>query len=210
MEEFHNHKFLTLNAYNTSAKEFAENTAALHPEEQANKFLNLLPGKRILDLGCGPGRDAQVFVGQGFQVTGVDLSPQMIEMARSRVAAQFHVMDIENLNLPSSSFHGIWASASLLHIPKKNILQVFKTLHSLLLDEGIFYLSLKKGTGEGLQSDPRYGDVQKFWSFFEKEEIEDIVKQADFKVVESVISERKSTYQGYLLWVNVLCKKEKK
>ncbi|MFZ0565936.1 MAG: class I SAM-dependent methyltransferase [Chlamydiales bacterium] len=210
MEEFHNHKLQTLNAYNASAKEFAENTAGLHPDEQARKFLNLLPGKRILDLGCGPGRDAQVFVGQGFQVTGVDMSTQMVEMARSRVAAQFHVMDIENLNFPPRSFHGIWASASLLHIPKKNILQVFKILHSLLLEEGIFYLSLKKGTGEGLQSDPRYGGILKFWSFFEREEIEDIVKQSDFKVIESVISEKKSTYQGHPLWVNILCKKEKK
>jgi len=207
MKEFHDHKLHTLNAYNISAQEFAKNTEALHPDERARNFLNLLPGDRILDLGCGPGRDAQIFVEQGYQVTGVDLSPQMIEMARSKVAAQFYVMDIENLDFPPNSFHGIWASASLLHIPKKNILQVFKTLYSLLVEEGIFYLSLKKGSGEGLQSDPRYGDVQKFWSFFEKEEIEDLVNQADFKVVESMITEKKPGYQGHPLWVNVLCKK---
>lgn len=210
MQETRDHKLLTLNAYDASVQEFAKNTEALHPEEKARDFLNLLPGNRILDLGCGPGRDAKVFVEQGFQVTGVDLSLQMIEMARSRVAAQFHVMDMENLDFPPNSFHGVWASASLLHVPKKNILRVCKALYSFLVEGGIFYLSLKKGTGEGLQADPRYGDVQKFWSFFEKEEIEEVLKQADFKLIESVISEKKSTYQGHLLWITVLCKKEEK
>lgn len=209
MEETDNYKFLTLNAYDNSVQAFDKNTAALHPHEQAINFLDLLPGKKILDLGCGPGRDTKIFVERGFQVTGVDFSSQMIEMAKAKVDAEFYVMDIENLEFKANSFHGVWASASLLHIPKKKILQVFKNLHSLLVEKGIFYLSLKKGSGEGIQADPRYGDVQKFWSFYEKEEVEEILKQADFKVLESVISERKATYPGHLLWLNVLCKKER-
>lgn len=209
MKETDSYKLLTLTAYDNSVQAFTSNTKALHPQEQVKKFLSVLPGKKILDLGCGPGRDAQIFVEQGFEVTRVDISPKMIEMARSKVDAQFFVMDMENLDFPANSFDGVWASASLLHIPKKRILQVFKDLYVLLVEEGVFYLSLKKGTGEGLQSDPRYGDVQKFWSFFEKEEIEEILKQADFKIIQSVISERQSTNQGHLLWVNVLCKKER-
>lgn len=200
---------MTLNAYNASAQEFTKNTEALHPEEQAKHFLQLLPGNRILDLGCGPGRDAEVFVERGHQVTGIDLSPQMIEIARSRVTAQFHVMDMESLDFPPSHFDGIWASASLLHVPQKNIPRLIGNLYSLLVEEGIFYFSLKKGSGEHLQYDPRYGNLQKFWSFFEKEEIEQIVKQTGFEVVKSVISEKKSTYQEYPLWVNVICKKGK-
>lgn len=209
MEDFHAHKILTLNAYEACAEKFAKNTESLHPQDQARHFLESLPGKRILDLGCGPGRDALIFARQGFQVTGVDLSPKMIEMAKSKVAAQFHVMDIENLDFPPCHFDGIWASASLLHVPKGKILTVFKNLYSLLVDRGIFYFSVKKGSGEKLLSDPRYGDVQKFWSFFEKEEIEEFVQQAGFNLISSVVAERKSTYQGHLLWLNVICKKER-
>ncbi len=89
MKEIDDHKLLTLIAYNNSVQEFAKNTEALHPEEKAKKILNLLPGNRILDLGCGPGRDAKVFVDQGFQVVGVDLSPQMIEMAHPKFPRSF-------------------------------------------------------------------------------------------------------------------------
>lgn len=201
-------KFLTLNSYEDNAVEYARNTELLHSEREAKKFIDMLPEHaHVLDIGCGPGRDAKIFADQGLKVVGVDFSAKMINLARQMATrAEFHIMDIEKLEFPKSAFDGIWASASFLHISKKNIPQIFKNIHELLKPEGIFYLSVKKGSGEMLQSDARYGNAQKFWSFFEEQEIITQLKEADFEIVENAITEKKSSYHTHPM-IYVFCKK---
>ena len=81
-----NHKKATIESYDKTVADYIANTDKLHPTREAREFLSLLPkGALILDLGCGPGRDAKVFAGKGFRVVGVDLSKNMIRAARKRV-----------------------------------------------------------------------------------------------------------------------------
>ncbi len=73
---------VTLSSYDSTAVQYAQNVELLHPESQAQKFQEMLPkGAKILDVGCGSGRDAKVFSEKGFDVTGVDFSSNMIELA---------------------------------------------------------------------------------------------------------------------------------
>lgn len=198
-----------MKSYEDFAAQYAQNTGAFHPIDQAAKFITHLPKKgKILDIGCGPGRDAKVFIEQGFTVTGIDISPKMIALAKRHFSeAQFIVMDIENLEFPKNSFDGIWASASLLHIKQASLFSVLKNVWALLKSGGIFYLSVKKGSGEFLSEDKRYGNAKKFWSLFDEIEIAHMLKSAEFEILEVTCVESKSAYHTHPL-IHVFCKKE--
>lgn len=163
----------TLNSYNLTAEAYAQNVGSLHPVEAGKQFVQMLPSNGlVLDLGCGPGRDAKVFTEQGLRVMGIDFSTEMIALARqSAPIAHFEVMEMETLTFLSGMFDGVWASASLLHMPKNKFSLVLAQIHRVLKHRGIFYLSLKEGKGEGLEPDTRYGGLEKFWSYFECEEL---------------------------------------
>ena len=110
----------TKNFYNETAEDFHNRNKDKDLTECYQAFeQHLSPGAHILDLGCGPGRDAKHFSENGYQVTGVDFSESMLEIARKEAPnAQFDLFDMETGNYSSlGHFDGIWAMASLLHIP---------------------------------------------------------------------------------------------
>ncbi len=190
----------TQNSYDTTASEYAAQTAALHPAEYAEAFLARIPPKgTILDLGCGPGRDARVFSERGYNVTGVDISPEMVRLAsQAAPSAHFYVMNMTALAFPPHFFDGIWAGASLLHLPKKLIPQVLHQLKTLLKPSGTLYLSVKEGVGEQMVSDIRYGGCPKFWSYFQQEELHGLLIQAGFQVIDiSYEPKLPNTYESH-------------
>lgn len=192
-------QWLTLQSYEGSAAEYADKTASLHPSEMGKKFMSLLPSKgRVLDVGCGPGRDAKIFSDKGFDVVGIDFSSQMIELAKKTAPkAKFVVMDLHKLDFPPNSFDGIWASACFLHISKRHLLAILSTLATLLVPGGILYFSVKQGIGEQLSQDSRYDNANKFWSFFEEVEWIDLLKQASFEIIEIEVDPSQNAYQTH-------------
>jgi 8-oxo-dGTP diphosphatase len=164
-------KITTLNSYDVSSSQYEKNTADLHPKEEAHRFMKKLPSQaKIIDIGCGPGRDAKVFSDHGFNVIGIDFSSKMIEAAKQNAPlASFYVMDIENLVFPAASFDGAWANCALLHLSKRNILSVLEKIHASLKPTGSFYLSAKKSSiGESFESDSRYEELKKHWFFLNR------------------------------------------
>lgn len=176
----------TRDAYNKTAQTYSRWAMELHPKTCAELFLKSVPPHgTILDIGCGSGRDAKIFSEQGHQITGIDFSSEMIKIAKETAPkATFMEADIQEINFPPQSFNGIWANASLLHIPKDNLKSVLLKIHSLLKEDGIFYMSVKKGNHEYFGHDQRYTEhrVHKFWSFYEPDEIMSILKESDFDV----------------------------
>lgn len=84
-------------------------------------YKSIINGKKIIDLGCGTGRDATVFIKDGFNYTGIDASGGMLKVASERVPeGKFIQMDFNRTNFPDNTFDGFWAAASFLHIPKKD------------------------------------------------------------------------------------------
>ncbi|TAL64016.1 MAG: class I SAM-dependent methyltransferase [Legionella sp.] len=180
-------KKITQESYQATAQEFARNVNELAPTGSIEKFINLLPAKaKILDLGCGSGRDAKLFSELGASVLGIDFSSNLIDIAKQHAPlAEFQVMDMEAMSLPAASFDGVWSACSLGHISKKLFPNVLQNIHQLLKDHGYFYLALKRGTGETLAQDSRYeGDIKKFWAYYEEDELKNILQQAQFKVLE--------------------------
>ncbi len=162
-------------------------------------FLASLPGKEILDLGSGPGRDSVLFRDRGLVPLCFDISPEMLKLCEKKGLVAMHG-DLENIPFGPSSFDGVWAFASLLHIPKANLPPVLAKIGEILRPSGVFYLGMKEGDFEGFLKSPDY-EGTRFFSLYNKTELDAAVGMY-FKIVHHsrVLSKR-----DYFL--NYLCKK---
>ncbi len=177
----------TQSAYDTTATVYADYVADLHPHIQADEFLAMMPEKgTVLDVGCGTGRDANVFSKKGCRVTGIDFSVELLSIARKTAPlAEFILSDIHHLSFRRDlSFDGVWANASLLHIEKSKIHAVLRRIHQLLRADGVLFLSLKKGVDEAFAQDTRFPnhDAWKFWSYYQEAEIAGILTECGFTI----------------------------
>jgi len=104
-------------------------------------FIENLKGKKILDVGCGHGRDARYLSERGFEVVGIDLSRNLLKIARRMAPkAKFLLMDMRDLKFGDEEFDGIWSCASFLHIPKREALETLREFRRVLKPGGLLYL----------------------------------------------------------------------
>jgi SAM-dependent methyltransferase len=119
-------------------------------------FTGLLPPEGlVLEIGCGGGQDAQAMLGLGLKVAPTDASPEMARQAQTRLGMPVRVMLAEDL-AEVAAFDGVWASASLLHIPRDGLMNVLRRIHRALKPSGVFYASYKAGCEEGRDRLGRY------------------------------------------------------
>lgn len=203
----HNLKETTIRSYNKTASEYQQVVSNFELLPEINEFiLNVNKGGEILDLGCGPGHHALFFSNNGFNVTGIDLSSEMIKLAkRTSVKSKFKIMDILDLDFHKACFDGIWASASLLHIPKNKITPILQKLKEILIKGGSLYISLKQGNGSELFTDTRYGGVEKYYVYYQLEEIENILKNIGFKILKIELKGKRTSYDTNS-WIHIFCK----
>ena len=157
----------TLNYYDENAVEFACQTLSIDMHDLYELFINQLPQRDtqcILDVGCGSGRDANYFAKQGYEVTAIDASAELIQWAE-----QHHMssritwvhLDFSSIEKQAweNKFTGIWACASLLHVPFLELPCIINSLLETLTDEGVMYLSFKYGKGERVDSERFFCDM---------------------------------------------------
>ncbi|MEK6896535.1 MAG: class I SAM-dependent methyltransferase [Nanoarchaeota archaeon] len=186
--------------YDSFASEFEERTKDYLQRyilEDANLFMKNLKGKRILDLGSGPGRDANFFKEHGFSPICADISGKMVELCLQK-GLEAYQMDLENLKFSSSSFDGIWAYTSLLHMPKANFPKILDNIASFLSDNGLFYLGMKEGDFEDWQSDAKYNNEKRFVSLYRDDELRKLLSGLFVIIHDSKIHLGGSTYLNYL------------
>jgi SAM-dependent methyltransferase len=109
----------------------------------------------VLDLGCGTGRDTRALIDAGFLVTAVDGSPEMAREAETRIGRPVRVQLFEDLD-DVEAFDGIWANASLLHVPRSALPDVLARVHRALKPHGLLFASFKSGGKEGRDILGRY------------------------------------------------------
>lgn len=138
----------TINYYNEHAKSYYETTVGLDMGRLYQPFIDCLrPGAKVLDAGCGSGRDSLFFKNQGFQVTAFDASEELVKLSSRLLGQEVLLMSFENLQLPEQ-YDGIWACASLLHVKRSELPGVIAKLTEHLKPDGVFYLSFKYGDEE--------------------------------------------------------------
>ena len=138
----------TLAYYNQNADAFIQGTQNADMSEQYRFFLKYLtPGCKLLDLGCGSGRDSVYFSSLGFAVTAVDGSEELCKRVRSNFGINAICTDFADLSFVAQ-FDAVWACASLLHVSKRDMPKVLQKVSAALKPGGVLYASFKYGTEE--------------------------------------------------------------
>lgn len=151
-------KTLDYYAHNTQA--FIEQTVKADMSATRSKVLQgLSQGASILDLGCGSGRDSLAFKKLGYQVTATDGSPELAEYASKLLEQQVICKTFDSLKFPAASFNLIWACASLLHMPFKDLPGFLEWSCKWLKPNGKYYMSFKYGDYEGMRDGKYYTDL---------------------------------------------------
>ena len=177
LEEIEN---LTFGHYEDNAESFRIGTKDHDVSQNIAEFLGALPkGKQldILDFGCGPGRDLNVFKQMGHRPTGLDGSKEFCKMTQQLSKFPILHQKFLHLELEDNSFDGVFANASLFHVPSLELSRVLKEIHSALRKGGILFSSNPRGSSEGWQGQ-RYGHYMEF------EESQIYLKQNGFKILD--------------------------
>lgn len=139
----------TLSYYNLNAKEYSESTVNADFSAVQDRFLSFLhPKAYILDFGCGSGRDTKYFLDKGFQVDATDGSKELCRIASDYTGITVRHILFRDLN-GHEKYDGIWACASILHVSKAELPEVFRRMIIALKTDGIIYTSFKYGDFEG-------------------------------------------------------------
>ncbi|EJC67191.1 methyltransferase family protein [Rhizobium leguminosarum bv. viciae WSM1455] len=141
--------------YEENAETYAKRVRSL-PKQQLDAFLaGLAPGAAILELGCGGGQDSAYMLSQGFDVTPTDGSTELARQAEALIGRPVRVMLFQELDA-DSAFDAVWAHASLLHVPRLELPNVFTRVRRALRPSGHLHASFKAGEVEGHDGFGRY------------------------------------------------------
>ena len=192
----------TLKYYNENAQSFASGTVSVKFTEVQDKFLEKLNSDAyILDFGCGAGRDTKYFLSRGYQVDAVDGSEQLCRIASEYTGIKVRQMLFQELD-EKEKYDGIWACASILHLPKKQLREVLENMYAALKSEGWIYISFKYGEFEGERNGRYFTD-------FTTDTFKDFIHDMhDLKIEEHWITGDVRPGRGEEKWLNLLLQKK--
>jgi SAM-dependent methyltransferase len=150
----------TVAHYDERAEDFFEGTRDHDVRQNMDALLQCIVGAAplaILDVGCGPGRDLKAFKTLGHQPVGLDGSERFAEMARIYSGCEVWHQNFLTLDLPAERFDGVFANASLFHVPSAALPQVLAELHATLKVQGVLFSSNPRGNNDEGWSGDRYG-----------------------------------------------------
>jgi len=146
----------TIAYYNNNAQSFYDRTIGTDMSHAYRKFLELLTkNAHILDAGCGAGRDAKYFSALGYNITAFDGSKEMVKFATKELEKPVLHKRFQDLDF-KEVFDGVWACASLLHVPYEETRDVYTRIYNALKPGGIFYASYKHGNAYMLADDREF------------------------------------------------------
>lgn len=150
---------MTIADYGRRARQFWEGTRDHDVTQNTAALLDAIEGTHpftILDLGCGPGRDLQYFRSLGHEAIGLEGARGFVDMARAHADCEVLHQDFLSLDLPQDRFDGIFANASLFHVPSRELPRVLRELHASLKVRGVLFSSNPRGNNEEGQYGNRY------------------------------------------------------
>ena len=191
---------VNIDYYNKNAEAFFQETIDADMSFWRDKFIALLPdGGRILDAGCGSGRDSKAFIQNGFSVVAFDASMELCKLASEYISQEVWQMRFEEMSF-DEEFDGVWACASLLHVPKEDMKDVLERIYNSLQKGGIFYASFKYGDGMVQRGERLFTD-------YNENNTRLLFKVLGFEIIECDESLDKRPGREEEKWINVISKK---
>jgi len=203
----------TIETYNMTALSYERNGIGLSTEEELGKFKALLRSNaRILDAGCGFGRELLYFTKHGFDTYGIDASEELLKLARKRAPkANIQLVDLRSkLPFGNNFFDGIWARNSLHHLESKDLKNALSEIRRILKPNGIFLSEWKEGQGEIIAKEEFVENKERFFNLKMSKEIFKLTEEAGFEVIEDYIynwSERYGGKRDYSNFAVIIAKK---
>ena len=194
----------TLYYYEKNGELFAQDVDDVNFSQMQLRFISKLSKHaKILDLGCGSGRDSLAFLNAGFDVEAIDGSKKMCEIAQSKTGLSIRNIRFGQLD-DQNKYDGVWACASLLHLPRNELPKVFSKIIEALKEEGIFYSSFKYGSFEGYRNG-------RYFSDFTESSMNELLEQfPELKCIESWISSDVRPGRTEQKWLNIILQKQTK
>ena len=192
---------MTNDFYEKNAQRFFENTVNVDVAELYEPFISRLQGgARVLDAGCGSGRDSLAFLKMGYRVDAFDSSAEMTKLAACLTGLPVERKQFDEFNRVEY-YDGIWCCASLLHVPLDNLVDQMSNLEKGLKKDGIWYVSFKYGNGE------REKDGRHFTDLNEKS-LKKLILSIGEVVLDSIWTSDDARPDRSDKWINAILKKE--
>ena len=192
----------TISYYDKNAEYFVQGTQNVEFTKVQDHFLELLPQDgRILDFGCGSGRDTKYFLNKGFQTDAIDGSAELCKLA-----SEYTGIDVKHMFFSEFDacdlYDGIWACASVLHLPKGELKDIFSKMIRALKDRGYIYTSFKYGDFEGERNGRYFTDftIESFTKF--------VRNITGIQIEEYWITGDARPERGEQKWLNLILRKE--
>ena len=190
----------TIDYYNRIADSYYWTTVGIDMSKLRNAFAAYLPAEsRVIDLGCGSGRDVMAFCDMGHDASGLDASKELVELAKERLEVKASVGDMVTWRA-SEPYDGIWCCASLIHLNEEEKKRFFGNLQYNLKPGGVIYISVKEGIETGTDEEGVYT------SNCTADELKSFLDGAGCEILETVVTEDAMGRPG-LKWLNVIAKK---
>ena len=191
----------TINYYNENAKAFIEGTVSVEFTRVQDAFLQLLPSKgKILDFGCGSGRDTKYFLEHGYIVEAIDGSIELCKLASEYIGINVRHMLFQEL-AEVEKYDGIWACASILHVKRTELPEILQKMYTATKKNGVIYISFKYGNFEG-ERNGRY-----FTDMTEETMEELLIHVPELKIEKQWITGDVRAGRGDERWLNTILRK---
>ena len=190
----------TKDYYDSHATEYFEKTVEGDFDSFRMRFTSYLKeNARIIDVGCGSGRDVAAFCKMGYNAEGLDNSKELAALAADKLGINITVEDMSTWKA-EQPYDGIWCFASLLHLTDKELESFFSNLEYNLSPGGILFVSVKDGIETGFDEEGRY------MRNFNQDELISMITEAGLEVLD-IIHTEDAFGRGGFTWLSVIAKK---
>ena len=193
----------TIQYYNQNATSFTTDTLTADMTFLQDKFISYLPANSfVLDFGCGSGRDTKYFLSKNLKIKAIDGSEKMCEIAHKNTGIEIEHVLFSDFECEENCFDGVWACASILHLPPTDLPIVLKKLEIALKSNGILYASFKYGEKERIVDGRFFTDMteKRFSQFLNS-------FKNNYRIIETLVTPDVRKNREKEKWLNVFLRK---